>query len=156
MPGDLGRDLGEHSGQALGLVVGGDADEHPAPSLAAGRLQLGGRKRADEATDPLIGPLRPTEREEDQQVGDRRREDQERDEPPERFALETEDVLDRADQVRGDGDGAEAKADEEQAHRWHSAPGSRAAQSNSATRTTTDGEGDPSQAKKADGHVRSV
>ena len=112
--GHLRRHLGQDAGQAVGLVERRDADEDPAPGLAAGGLELRRRQRPDEAAHPLVRAIGPTQCVEHQQIGDRHRDDEHGDEASERFALEAQDVLDRPDDVREQRDAEQAEADEEE------------------------------------------
>ena len=120
------------------------------------RLDLGGRQRANEAADALVRPIGAGQRVEQQQVGDGDRDDEDGDEPTERLALQPEPVLDRADEIRDDGDGAEAKPDEQQPERRDAAPRPAPAQPADRDEDHDDREGDADEAQQTDGHVPSV
>ena len=154
---DLGRDLGKDRRQALGLVVGRDADEDAAPAGAdLGRLDLGGRQRPHEPADPLVGSIGAGERVEQQQVRDGDRHDEDGHQATERLALQAEPVLDGANEVGNDGDGQETKPDEQQAERRDSAPGPAPSQPSHRHEDHHDREGDADEAQQTDGHVPSV
>ena len=109
------RDLGEDARERLGLVVGGDHDEDAAGVLAELLLlELRCREGPDQAPDPLRLAFRFGEHEEDQEVGDHHREDEHRDDPPDRLIAEPDEVLDRADDVGRDRDPEQPDADEQQ------------------------------------------
>ncbi len=114
-PGDLGRDLGEHAGQARGLVEGRDADEDPAPwRILAPRLELGGRQRPDETAQALVGAVGAAQRHEDEDEAPCDRHDEDGHQAAEWLALEPQDALNGPHEV-GDGrDRAEGRPDRDE------------------------------------------
>ena len=86
----------------------------------------------------------------------RDRDDEDRDQPAERLALQAEPVLDRANEVRDDGDGHQPEPDEQQTERRDAAPRPAPAQSAERHEDDQDREGDADEAQQTDGHVPSV
>ena len=155
-PATVGRHLGEDAGQAVGLVERRDAHEDAAPGLAVGGLELRRRQRPDEPAHPLVRAIGPTEGVEDEQVGDRHRDDEHGDESPEWLALEAEDVLDGPDEVREQGDAEQPDADEEEPGGRDATPGAAASKPTDRDEHEDDREGQTGDAQEADRHAGPV
>jgi hypothetical protein len=119
-------------------------------TVGAFHLELRRRERADEPRHALVGAVGPAQGEEHEQVPERDGDDEDRHEPPERLAFETEDVLDRSDEVREQGDRAEADGDRGDQQRRYPAATARAAEPRQRDRDEHDCEqqaDDPEEAR---------